>query len=240
MSDKKLALLIDSDNISSKFIDVIINEASKEGVVTYKRIYGDWTRSNNGSWKDVLLNYSINPVQQYSYTIGKNSTDSAMIIDAMDILYTGNVDGFCIISSDSDFTKLAARLKESGKMVIGMGMGHTPKPFVSACSKFKYLDKLLPEENKTKNKDDKNNKTVEESTLTKTSAIKKAIKKIIEENSDDDGWVLASTIGTLMQNQYPDFECKNYGFEKLKDLLKNLGFDTKVSKDKTTYWVKNK
>lgn len=240
MDDKKLALLIDSENISSKYIKILMNEASKEGVVTYKRIYGDWTQSKNSSWKDVLLEYSINPIQQYSYTTGKNSTDSAMIIDAMDILYTGNVDGFCIISSDSDFTKLAARLKESGKIVIGMGMGRTPKALVSACSKFKYLDKLLPEENKQTNKDGNSKQDTKESTLTKTDVIKKSIKKIIEENSDDEGWVLASTIGTLMQNQYPDFDCKNYGFKKMIDLLKHLGFITKVSDDKTTYRVKNK
>ncbi len=118
MEDKKFAILIDADNIGSQYIKVIIDEAAKEGIITYKRIYGDWTKPNLSSWKEVLLEYSINPMQQYAYTTGKNSTDSAMIIDAMDILYTGNVDGFCIVSSDSDFTKLAARLKESGKVPL--------------------------------------------------------------------------------------------------------------------------
>ena len=185
----------------------------------------------------MLLEYSINPMQQYAYTTGKNSTDSAMIIDAMDILYTGNVDGFCIVSSDSDFTKLAARLKESGKVVIGMGKEQTPKPFVSACTKFKYIDILAGD--KEKKKADKTKKQkAEKSTLTKETEIKNSIRTIIDENSDADGWVLASTVGTLMQNKYPDFDCRNYGCKKMIDLLTKFGFETKVSKDKTTFFVK--
>ena len=161
MESKKFAILIDGDNIGSQYIKVIIDEAAKLGVITYKRIYGDWTKPNLSSWKDLLLEYSINPMQQYGYTSGKNSTDSAMIIDAMDILYTGNVDGFCLVSSDSDFTRLAARLKESGMIVIGMGKQHTPKPFVSACTNFKYIDILSGDTEKKKstaNQKDKNEK----------------------------------------------------------------------------------
>lgn len=141
-SDIKFAVLIDADNISDKYIKIIMDEIANCGIATYKRIYGDWTSPNLSSWKNVLLDNSIIPMQQYSYTSGKNSTDSAMIIDAMDILYSGTVGGFCIASSDSDFTRLAARLRESGMQVIGMGESKTPKPFISACNQFKYLDLL--------------------------------------------------------------------------------------------------
>ncbi len=252
MEDKKFAILIDADNISEKYVSVIIEEATKEGIITYKRIYGDWTKPNLNSWKSVLLEYSINPMQQYAYTSGKNSTDSAMIIDAMDILYTGNVDGFCLVSSDSDFTKLAARLKESGKVVIGMGLEHTPKAFVAACSKFKYIDiiskpavkekPVKKDKKETTNKKEQQVKTAkkakkEELTLTKEDVIKKSIDSIIEENSDADGWVLASTIGTSLQKLYPDFDCRNYGCKKMIDLLKKFEYKTKVLEDKTTYFV---
>ena len=140
--DLRFAILIDADNVSEKYIDIILDEVANSGVATYKRIYGDWTSPRLGSWKTCLLDHSIIPMQQYSYTYGKNSTDSAMIIDAMDILYSGTVDGFAIVSSDSDFTRLVARLRESGMQVIGMGEQKTPKPFISACNQFKYLDLL--------------------------------------------------------------------------------------------------
>lgn len=145
MEDKKFALLIDADNTSSKYIKTIVDEITNLGITTYRRIYGDWTSPNLQNWKETLLEYSITPMQQYGYTTGKNSTDSAMIIDAMDILYAGNVDGFCLVSSDSDFTKLAMRLREAGKTVIGMGKKQTPRPFVTACNQFKYLDLLSKE-----------------------------------------------------------------------------------------------
>lgn len=236
-NDINIAILIDADNISSQYIKVIIDEATKDGIITYKRIYGDWTKPNLASWKDVLLEYSINPIQQYAYTTGKNATDSAMIIDAMDILYTGNVDGFCLVSSDSDFTRLAARLKEAGKIVIGMGKQQSPKPFVSACSKFKYLDIILTEE-QSEEIGAKKNVQAETSAMTTKETLNNSIKTIIDENSDSDGWTLASTIGTLLQKQYTDFDSRNYGFKKMIDLLKDLGYQTKVSKDRTTYWIK--
>ncbi len=236
-NDINIAILIDADNISSQYIKVIIDEATKDGIITYKRIYGDWTKPNLASWKDVLLEYSINPIQQYAYTTGKNATDSAMIIDAMDILYTGNVDGFCLVSSDSDFTRLAARLKEAGKIVIGMGKQQSPKPFVSACSKFKYLDIILTEE-QSEEIEAKKNVQAETSAMTTKETLNNSIKTIIDENSDSDGWTLASTIGTLLQKQYTDFDSRNYGFKKMIDLLKDLGYQTKVSKDRTTYWIK--
>jgi len=141
-NDRKIAVLIDADNVSDKYIKYIFDEISNHGTPTFKRIYGDWTTPQLASWKKVLLNYSITPIQQYSYTTGKNSTDSALIIDAMDILYSDNVDGFCIVSSDSDFTRLAARLREDGMYVIGMGEKKTPTPFIAACEKFKYLEVL--------------------------------------------------------------------------------------------------
>jgi uncharacterized LabA/DUF88 family protein len=149
VEEKRFAVLIDADNVSAKYIKYILDEISNYGVATYKRIYGDWTKSTSNSWKDVLLENSVTPVQQYSYTVGKNATDSAMIIDAMDILYSGNVEGFCIVSSDSDFTKLSSRLRESGMLVVGMGEKKTPKPFIAACNQFKYLDVLAETEKKT-------------------------------------------------------------------------------------------
>ena len=237
MNDKKFAILIDADNTSDKYLKVIFDEATKEGVLTYKRIYGDWTSPNMQHWKESLLEYSINPIQQYAYTKGKNATDSAMIIDAMDILYTSTLDGFVLVSSDSDFTRLAARLKESGKIVIGMGKQQTPKPFVSACSKFMYIDILSGEKSLLA---DDGAKTKEKSTLTNQKEITKSINVIIDENDDENGWVLVSTIGTLMQNKYPDFDCKNYGCKKLIELLKKLGFETKLLDDKTTYMVRKK
>ena len=146
MEEKKFALLIDADNISAKYIKIIIEELSKYGTITYKRLYGDLTKSNNRNWKHALLSHSINPVQQYNYTTGKNSTDSAMIIDAMDILYSGSVNGFCLATSDSDFTRLAMRLRESGMTVIGMGEQKTPEPFRVSCERFFFIDLLSDEE----------------------------------------------------------------------------------------------
>ena len=146
VEDKKFAVLIDADNVSSKYVKIIFDEISDYGVATYKRIYADWTTPNSSSWKDVLLENSITPIQQYGYTVGKNSTDAAMIIDAMDILYSNHVDGFCIASSDSDFTRLASRLRESGMFVVGMGEKKTPKPFIVACNQFKFLDILAQTE----------------------------------------------------------------------------------------------
>lgn len=147
--DKRFAVLIDADNVSAKYIKYIMDEVTNYGIATYKRIYGDWTKPNAAAWKEVLLENSVTPVQQYGYTVGKNATDSAMIIDAMDILYSGYVDGFCIVSSDSDFTKLASRLRESGMIVVGMGERKTPKPFIAACNQFKYLDILAESEKKS-------------------------------------------------------------------------------------------
>lgn len=230
--DKRFAVLIDADNVAPKFIGSILDELSNEGTITYKRIYGDWTRPDLGAWKKVLLDYSITPIQQYSYTSGKNSTDSAMIIDAMDILYAGKVEGFCIVSSDSDFTRLAARLRESGEYVIGMGEQKTPKPFIAACDKFKYLevltsaaaatnDKRRSASQKSDNHEPDLPTVVTETVQTPMKTIRKAIIAIIDEISDEEGWAPMSHIGNILLKRYPDFDVRNYGFLKLTNLMKS-------------------
>ena len=173
LEEKRFAVLIDADNVSAKYIKYILDELTGYGVATYKRIYGDWTKPSAGSWKDVLLENSVTPVQQYGYTVGKNATDSAMIIDAMDILYSGNVEGFCIVSSDSDFTKLASRLRESGMLIVGMGERKTPKPFIAACNQFKYLDVLAESEKKSMEMEENHAKSDVNKDKNKKSAVKK-------------------------------------------------------------------
>lgn len=223
--DKKIAVLIDADNVSEKYIKYIIDEISNHGIPTYKRIYGDWTKPQLAPWKSVLLDYSISPIQQYSYTTGKNSTDAALIIDAMDILYSNNVDGFCIVSSDSDFTKLAARLREAGMYVIGMGEKKTPTPFISACEKFKYLEVLVSMASEsTKTEGIKETQKQEEQKFGMTS-IKKLIediRTIITEISDEDGWVYLGELGSTLNKRYPDFDTRNYGYTKLTSFLSSF------------------
>lgn len=229
MTDRRFAVLIDADNVSEKYIKPILDELSNDGIITYKRIYGDWTRPALGSWKSVLLNHSITPIQQYSYTTGKNATDSAMIIDAMDILYSGNVDGFCIVSSDSDFTRLAARLRESGKYVIGMGEKKTPTPFISACNRFLYLEVLAQQENNSSA--EKSSSSGEESVISETTGLTKetvrsAVATIISEVSDEDGWASLSEVGNILLKRYPSFDVRNFGFVKLTPFVKSLnGFE---------------
>ena len=216
-NDKRFAVLIDADNVSDRYIRHIFDELANEGIVTYRRIYGDWTKPALGSWKNVLLNYSITPIQQYSYTTGKNATDSAMIIDAMDILYSHSVEGFCLVSSDSDFTKLASRLKESGMTVIGMGERKTPPPFVNACNKFKYLESIsgdaLP--------DSKAHGSEVSGTMS-TDDVRNAITGILDAISDEDGWALLSEIGNILVKRCPSFDVRNYGFSKLTPYVKSL------------------
>ena len=315
----KFAVLIDADNVSFKYIKIILDEIANYGIATYKRIYGDWTDTRLSSWKPVLLDNSIIPVQQYSYTTGKSSTDSAMIIDAMDILYSGNVQGFCIVSSDSDFTRLVARLRESGMNVIGMGESKTPKPFIVACNQFKYLDILLanarkaekmavghgadsqkpekkepekkeqepekkekePEQEadqarekekekdrekesktrergrngsrqeakskgenkaegkgeaktekdkeKEKEKDKSREKAAPEAQeekapqpRTNLEMVRQAIHSIVEDGSDEDGWMLSADLGNQLAKRFPDFDVRNFGFSKLTPFLASL------------------
>ena len=216
VKDNRIAVLIDADNVSDKYIKYILDEVSNDGIATYKRIYGDWTKPVLGSWKNVLLDNSITPIQQYGYTTGKNATDSAMIIDAMDILYSGNVEGFCLVSSDSDFTRLASRLRESGMMVIGMGEKKTPTAFIAACNKFKYLEILAqPAASQPAEQ--------EEARPDPLSTVKSAVLAIMDEITDEDEWVIISEIGTRLNKRYPDFDVRNYGFRKLTPFIKSLG-----------------
>lgn len=221
--DKRYAVLIDADNISDKYIKLILDEISNDGIATYKRIYGDWTRPNFASWKSVLLEHSITPIQQYGYTTGKNATDSAMIIDAMDILYSNNVEGFCLVSSDSDFTRLASRLRESGMDVVGMGESKTPKAFIAACNKFKYLDLLTMAADQPAEVQVVASKDVhDEDKMTNFETIKKAIITIAQENSDEDEWIFIGDIGNKLQKRYPDFDVRNFGFNKFTPFIKSL------------------
>lgn len=245
-NDKKIAVLIDADNVSDKYIKFIIDEISNHGTPTYKRIYGDWTKPQLNSWKNVLLKYSISPIQQYSYTTGKNSTDSALIIDAMDILYSDNVDGFCIVSSDSDFTRLAARLREAGMYVVGMGEKKTPQSFISACEQFKYLEVLAT--SRTEHYENNGNHETQElpkDGIENTKELIKTIQTIITENSDEDGWAYLGEVGKKLNKRHPDFDTRNYGHAKLTPLILSLkAFDIQSQKTNnphiTHYYVKNK
>lgn len=224
-NDRKIAVLIDADNVSDKYIRHIFDEISNHGIATYKRIYGDWTKPQLASWKTVLLNYSITPIQQYSYTTGKNATDAALIIDAMDILYSQNVDGFCIVSSDSDFTKLAARLREAGMYVIGIGEKKTPTPFIAACEKFKYLEVLatIPTYHESNDNKKAEKQEIPNDTMASRKELIESIKIIITETSNEDGWSFLGEVGKRLNKRYPDFDTRNYGHLKLTPLISALG-----------------
>ena len=252
--EKRFAVLIDADNVSAKYVKYIMDEIANFGIATYKRIYGDWTKPNAGAWKEVLLENSVTPVQQYGYTVGKNATDSAMIIDAMDILYSEHVDGFCIVSSDSDFTKLASRLRESGMIIVGMGEQKTPKPFIAACNQFKYLDVLAESEQKSmeidsgkienpieakgkiKSESNQNGTTnilkkmidqennETEKSMTDINVIKMAIIKMINESDVENQSLNMAEIGNRLAKRYPDFDVRNYGDTKLSKFLKKFDF----------------
>lgn len=229
MSDKKFAVLIDSDNISAKYITCILDEMTRYGVITYKRIYGDWTSAQMGKWKQELLENSITPIQQFSNTVGKNATDSALIIDAMDLLYTDNVDGFCIVSSDSDFTRLASRLRESGKEVIGMGEEKTPKSFRAACTVFTNLEILLDQD--------------EEGTgggAIGRDVIEQDIASIILENDDKNKATGLGEIGNRLVKKYSDFDVRNYGYSSLSKFLEEMeNFELRRSNNVVTVRLKD-
>jgi len=223
--DLKLAVVIDADNVPYMNVKGMMEEIAKYGVPTFKRIYGDWTKPNLAGWKSVLLENAITPVQQYGYTSGKNSTDSAMIIDAMDILYSGKVDGFCIVSSDSDFTRLAIRLRESGMKVFGFGERKTPNPFIVACDKFVYLEILkginLTDTSETFSSSAKG--------IVKEVAVPKVdlktislISATVDDIADEDGWAFLGDVGNLLIKKKPDFDPRNYGYDKLTPLIKSL------------------
>jgi len=213
-----MAVLIDGDNIPSAKVKEMMEEIAKYGNPTIKRIYGDWTRPGLTKWKNLLLENAITPIQQYAYTTGKNATDSAMIIDAMDILYSGKVEGFCLVSSDSDFTRLATRLREAGMTVIGIGEKKTPNPFIVACDKFIYIEILKTQAIEVTESKTQNEPTVDKITKKEISLITSTIKDL----SDEDGWAFLGDIGNLLLKKRPNFDSRNYGFDKLTPLIKSI------------------
>ncbi|WDF67295.1 NYN domain-containing protein [Sphingobacterium oryzagri] len=264
--DLKIAILIDADNVSSKKIEEIMNEVNRYGIPTIKRIYGDWTRPYVENWKNSLLIHAITPIQQYSYTQGKNSTDSALIIDAMDILHSDRVDGFCIVSSDSDFTRLATRLRESGKLVIGIGERKTPKPFIASCDKFIYveiLEKVTPTKKTNRKNGNNQSKAPVSETVTPevpvvdTPAVEEIriteldedtmlmLKDAVDDTADESGWAFLGEIGSLIIKRKPDFDARNYGFEKTSHLFKSMKEDFEIDERTTEksriklYYVRN-
>ena len=259
----KLAVLIDADNVPYANIKGMLEEIAKYGTPTFKRIYGDWTNVNLSGWKNVLLENAITPIQQYSYTKGKNSTDSALIIDAMDILYTGGVEGFCIVSSDSDFTRLATRLREAGMKVFGIGEKKTPSPFIASCNKFIYIEILkkeirepIPVKNNQKKVTKKSKKPTaiiekivtqpvveiipESEQIATVATIDKDLIKLILDSINDiaeeDGWVFLGVLGNLIPKKQPDFDARNYGYKKLLDLIKAI---PEIEIDKRTTGANN-
>ena len=221
--DLRLAVLIDADNAPRTALREIMAEAAVYGVPTVKRIYGDWTSPNLGSWKDLLLEHAIVPIQQYAYTTGKNSTDSAMIIDAMDILYSGRCDGFVLVSSDSDFTRLAVRLREAGMKVYGMGERKTPQPFIAACDKFIYIEVIraaAAAENREKDSAAKQPAPAFEQSI--PYEVVEMIADSLETVADEDGYAFLGTLGNLLTKKYPDFDPRNYGFSKLSRMMESM------------------
>ncbi len=214
-----IAVLIDGDNIPSAYVKEMMEEIAKYGNPTIKRIYGDWTKPNLSKWKKILLEHAITPIQQYGYTTGKNATDSAMIIDAMDILYSEKVKGFCIVSSDSDFTRLATRLREAGMQVIGIGEKKTPNPFIVACDKFIYIEILKRQSKEKESEEEKEKESFEKITKKESKLIADSINDL----SDDDGWAFLGDVGSLIQKKQPNFDPRNYGFQKLTPLIHSIG-----------------
>ena len=220
-SESRLAVLIDGDNAPRTAIKEIMEECVKYGTPTVKRIYGDWTMNNMGSWKPLLLENALIPVQQYSYTTGKNSTDCAMIIDAMDILYSQRVEGFVLVTSDSDFTRLALRLLEAGMKVYGVGEKKTPAPFIAACDKFIYAEVLRGAEEKPEEKG-KELRTVPVHRKPIPQKVVRLIASTIQDISDEEGWAFMGELGNILPRKQPDFDPRNYGFEKLTTLVKSI------------------
>jgi len=226
IQDLRLAVLIDADNVPYANVKEMFAEIAKYGAPTFKRIYADWTKPTVSGWKSVLLENAITPVQQYSYTSGKNATDSAMIIDAMDILYTGKVDGFCIVSSDSDFTRLATRLREAGMKVIGIGERKTLQPFIAACDKFIYLEILKPEATESNGSKSTKGKNTRKKAEKKPDQTDKALLKLLRDSisaiADENGWAYLGELGNLLLKRQPDFDPRNYGHTKLLSLIKSI------------------
>jgi len=219
--DLKLAVLIDGDNIPSAYVKEMMEEIAKYGNPTIKRIYGDWTKPHLAKWKNILLENAITPIQQYGYTTGKNATDSAMIIDAMDILYSEKVNGFCLVSSDSDFTRLATRLREAGMVVFGLGEKKTPDPFIVACDKFIYIE-ILKQRTKPDDKEVSKEEQQKNDVDKITPKVIKLISATIADLADDEGWAFMGDVGNLLQKKQPNFDSRNYGFQKLTPLIGSI------------------
>ena len=218
----RLAVLIDADNAPPAMIEALLAEVAKYGTAHVKRAYGDWTGTSLRGWKDHLLAQSIQPIQQFAYTRGKNATDAAMVIDAMDLLYSGHLDGFCIVSSDSDFTRLASRIRESGLTVYGFGERKTPKPFVAACDKFIYIENLAYDESVAAAPADEARAAVPRPTATqlkRDAALVTRLRNAVEAAAGDDGWAPLASVGQIITNQSPDFDSRTYGYARLSDLL---------------------
>lgn len=236
----RLAVLIDADNAQPSLIDALLAEVAKYGTAQVKRIYGDWTTPQLNGWKQSLLSASIQPIQQFRYTVGKNATDSAMIIDAMDLLYSNNFDGFCLVSSDSDFTRLASRIREAGLLVYGFGERKTPQPFRTACDKFIYTDVLAKaSEDEAENKD----ATVDAKHLRQDTKLMNVIRNAIEAASDDAGWAALGPVGSFISKQFNDFDSRTYGYSKLSSLVKAIGlfeYEERQAGTGKTLYVRNK
>ncbi len=249
IKNKSIALLIDAENISPKYIEIIIDEANKYGTINYRRVYGDWTTPQLNPWKKKINEFGLTPIQQYSYTAGKNTSDFTLIIDAMDILYSGKVNSFCIVSSDSDFTKLVTRLREDNMFVFGMGESKTPISLVNSCETFSYLDKMLASENgadaeeaKEEASESKKKKATGKtlSSITPLRRVKQELKNIINANLEDDGWAYWSLIAQLLQKKFPGFHPRNYG-DKVRPLpfFENMK-EFEVKKQATVIYIRNK
>jgi len=210
----RLAVLIDADNAQPTIVEGLMTEVAKYGTASVKRIYGDWTQPGLKRWKELLLEHSIQPIQQFGYTKGKNATDSAMIIDAMDLLYSRNFDGFCIVSSDSDFTRLASRIRETGLIVYGFGEQKTPDAFVSACDKFIFTEVLRAREDEPQRI-----KKRSSNELKQDAKLINLVRNAIDASSDDDGWADLGPVGSNIAKQSPQFDPRNYGYRKLRDLV---------------------
>ncbi len=239
-----LAVLIDADNAAPGIVEGLLAEVAKYGVAAVKRIYGDWTKPNLAGWKECLLSHSIQPIQQFRYTVGKNATDSAMIIDAMDLLYTGRFDGFCIVSSDSDFTRLASRIREQGLMVYGFGERKTPKPFVTACDKFIYSD-LLRGDVGTDESDETTAPARRRSggELRQDTRLVRLLQSAAQAVSDEEGWTTLGSMGTHIAKQAPEFDSRNYGYGKLSELVAATGLfevETRNGGNNKTIWIRLK
>jgi uncharacterized LabA/DUF88 family protein len=225
MKDLRLAVLIDADNVPYSNVKEMLEEIARHGTPTIKRIYADWTRPGVTGWKNILLENAITPIQQYSYTTGKNSSDSALIIDAMDILYSDKVDGFCIVSSDSDFTRLATRLREAGMKVIGIGEKKTPLPFITACDKFIYIEILKPAAIPTTKEPTRHATRIkpENNSLNKVdAALISLLTESVADLADENGWTFLGELGNFILKKKTDFDPRNYGFPKLLPLIRSI------------------